>query len=330
MRAFVTGATGFVGANVVRALLAKGFDVKALVRRGSDRRNVDGLPIHKVEGDLSNIDNLTSALTGCDALFHVAAHYSLWRSDSKALFRSNVEGARNILDAASRAGVSRIVYTSSVAAIGVPPSGEAATEETRTSLDRLVSDYKKTKFLGEQEALARAAKGQHIVIVNPSTPIGPYDIKPTPTGEIIVRFLNRRMPAYVETGLNIIDVEDVAVGHILALERGKPGERYILGNKNLTFKALLDILEAITGMKAPTVRVPHFIPLAAAFVDELILGRLGKKPAVSFDSVRMSKKAMYYDSSKAVKELGLPRSSVEDALKKAVNWFRESGLVKPE
>ena len=329
MRAFVTGATGFVGANVVRALLAKGFDVKALVRRGSDRRNVDGLPIHKVEGDLSNIDNLTSALPGCDALFHVAARYSLWRSESEELFRSNVQGTRNILDAADRAGVSRIVYTSSVAAIGVPPPGEAANEETETSVGQLVSDYKKTKFLAEQEVLARAAKGQHIVVVNPSTPIGPYDVKPTPTGEIILRFLNRKMPAYVETGLNIIDVEDVAAGHVLALERGRPGQRYILGNKNLTFKELLDMLESITGLKAPTVRVPHFIPLAAAFVDELILGRMGKKPSVSFDSVRMSKKAMYYDSSKAVRELGLQLSSIENAIRKAVNWFRENGLAGP-
>lgn len=328
MQAFVTGATGFIGANVVRTLLAKGIEVSALVRSGSDRRNIDGLPIRLVEGDLSDTNRLTHAMQGCDALFHVAAHYSLWRSDSDLLFRANVEGTRNVLDAADRAGIKRIVYTSSVSAIGVPAAGEVASEKTETSLDRLVSDYKKTKFLAEQEALARAARGQHIVIVNPSTPIGPYDIKPTPTGEIVLRFLNRAMPAYVETGLNVIDVEDVAAGHLLALERGRSGQRYILGNRNLTFKELLDILESITGLKAPRVRVPHFIPLAVAAIDELILGRLGKKPDVSFDSVRMSKKAMYYDSSKAVRELGLPQSNIEGALRKAVEWFRIMGMVK--
>jgi len=328
MRIFITGSTGFVGANVARALLDSGYEVRALVRRGADTRNIDGLNVQQVEGDLSNTDDLRSAMTGCQATFHVAALYSLWRSDAEALYKTNVHGTINVLEAAEAAGVSRVVYTSSVAALGVPPAGQIGDERLSTTAAELVSDYKKSKYLAEQEALKRARQGQDIVIVNPSTPIGPSDIKPTPTGEIVLRFLKGKMPAYVDTGLNIIDVEDVARGHVLALERGRTGERYILGNRNLTLKELLDILAKLTGLKAPGVRVPHILPLAVAYVDEGVLSRLGKRPGVSIYAVRMSQKAMYYDSSKAIRELGLPQSPIDAALEAAIRWFKENEYVK--
>ncbi|HEY6331916.1 MAG TPA: hopanoid-associated sugar epimerase, partial [Blastocatellia bacterium] len=318
MKAFITGATGFVGANVVRALLADGFQVRALVRPGANSANIDDLDTERVSGSLADRATLRSAMRGCEAVFHVAAFYSLWKADGKALYRANVDGSRNIFQAAEEAGVNRIVYTSSVAALGVPPPGQIGDESLQTSEAQLVSDYKKSKYLAEQEALARARRGQHIVIVNPSTPIGAFDIKPTPTGEIVLRFLNKGMPAYVDTGLNIVDVEDVARAHILALERGRPGERYILGNRNLTLKELLDILSGLTGIKAPTVQIPHIFPLMVALVDEGVLSRLGKKPSVSINSVAMSSKAMYYDSAKAVRELGMRQSPIEGALEKAV------------
>ncbi|QQS45670.1 MAG: NAD-dependent epimerase/dehydratase family protein [Acidobacteriota bacterium] len=321
-RAFVTGATGFIGGTLVRLLLAEGHEVRALVRPGSDQSNIAGLPLETVSGDLADSNLLAEGMAGCDVVFHVAAHYSLWAADREAIYRANVAGTENLLDAARRVGIPRVVHTSSVAAIGVPAPDELATEETQTTLDQLVSDYKKSKYLAEQAALRAAREGLDVVIVNPSTPIGPYDIKPTPTGEIIVRFLEGRMPAYVHTGLNLIDVDDVARGHLLAWSRGRTGERYILGNRNLTLKEMLDMLAAITGKKSPSIAIPHFIPLAVAFIDEKILAAyFGKKPDVSLFSVQMSMKPMYYDSSKAVRELGLPRSPVERALEKAVEWF---------
>lgn len=328
MKAFVTGATGFIGGNLARMLLADGHEVRALVRAGSDRRNIAGLPLELVEGDLDNWERLTEQMAGCDVAFHVAAHYSLWARDAKSIYRVNVAGTENILAAARTAGVKRVVHTSSVAAIGVPPAGMLGTEETQTTLEELVSDYKKSKFLAEESARRAAGRGQDVVIVNPSTPIGAYDVKPTPTGEIILRFLQGRMPAYVHTGLNLIDVEDVARGHILAWQRGRTGERYILGHHNLTLKEMLHLLAEITGKPAPKFAVPHFIPLAVAYVDEMILARyFGKTPQVSYYSVQMSQKAMYYDSSKAVRELGLPQSSIKGAIEKAVRWFEEHGYV---
>lgn len=328
MKAFLTGATGFIGANLTRLLLAQNWQVRTLVRAGSDRSNLDGLPLELAQGDLNDPSLLADLVTGCDAVFHVAAHYSLWRKDREAIYRANVAGTENLLAAAKRIGVKRFIQTSSVAAIGVPPPGTSATEDLTTSLDALVSDYKKSKYLAEQAALKAAREGLDVVIVNPSTPIGPYDIKPTPTGEIIVRFLEGRMPAYVHTGLNLIDVEDVAWGHLLAWQKGRTGERYILGHRNMTLKELLEMLAAVTGRKAPRLAIPHFIPLAVAFIDEMILARFfGKTPEVSLDSVRMSQKPMYYDSTKAVRELGLPQSPIEQALEKAVCWFVEKGLV---
>jgi len=328
MKAFVTGATGFVGANVVRSLLAEGHDVRVLVRPGANTANLSGLNVEQAPGSLADKDGLKTAMKGCNALFHVAALYSLWGKDAEALYRANVDGTRNILAAAKEAGIERVVYTSSVAALGVPAPGQIGDETLQTTAGELVSDYKKSKYLAEQEALRCAREGQHIVIVNPSTPIGAYDVKPTPTGDIVLRFLNKRMPAYVDTGLNIVDVEDVARAHILALERGKPGERYILGNRNLTLKDLLDILSSLTGMKAPSVRIPHLIPLVVAWIDEGILAKFGKHPDVAINSVRMSHKAMYYDSSKAIRELGMPQSPIEGALDKAVKWFRDNGYVR--
>ena len=327
MKAFVTGATGFIGGNLARALLDDGHQVRLLVRPASDRRNIAGLPVELVEGDLDNPQKLAEQMAGCDAVFHVAAHYSLWAKDRDSIYRANVDGTKNMLAAARLAAVRRFVHTSSVAAIGVPAPGECGTEETQTTLEELVSDYKKSKFLAEQAARQAAREGLDVVIVNPSTPVGPRDVKPTPTGEIILRFLQDRMPAYVHTGLNLIDVEDVARGHILAWRKGRTGERYILGNRNLSLKETLEILAAITGKRAPRIALPHFIPLAAAYLDEMILARFGKLPQVSVSSVRMSQKAMYYDSSKAVRELGLPQNPIEVALEKAVRWFEDNGYV---
>lgn len=328
MTAFITGGTGFIGGNLVRALLADGQQVRALVRPQSDQRNLDGLPIELAYGELDNPHQLAEQIAGCEVVFHVAAHYSLWAKDSAVIYRANVEGTKNMLAAAQQAQVKRFVHTSSVAAIGVPPANTIATEETRTSVQALVSDYKKSKFLAEQAALKAAQNGLDVVIVNPSTPIGAYDLKPTPTGEIVLRFLQNRMPAYVHTGLNLIDVEDVVRGHILAWRKGRTGERYILGNRNLTLKEMLQMLSTITGKPAPKFAVPHVIPLAVALVDEMILARyFGKTPQVSYASVQMSRHAMYYDSSKAVRELGLPQSPIEGAIEKAVRWFRENGYA---
>ncbi len=328
MRVFITGATGFIGGNLARMLLADGCHVRALVRAGSDQRNIASLPIETVAGDLDDRQKLSEQILGCDAVFHVAAHYSLWVKDRDPIYRANVTGTKNLLAAAKTARVKRFIHTSSVAAIGIPPSGTLANEETRTTVDALVSDYKKSKFLSEQAALEAARDGLDVVIVNPSTPIGAYDVKPTPTGDIILRFLQNRMPAYVHTGLNLIDVDDVARGHILAWQRGRTGERYILGNRNLTLKEMLEMLEIITGKPAPRFAVPHILPLTVAFVDEMILARyFGKTPQVSFYSVQMSRKAMYYDSSKAIRELGLPQNSVETAIEKAVRWFEENDYV---
>lgn len=319
---FVTGGTGFVGSHVVRSLLEAGYSVRALVRPHSCLDNLAGLDLELVKGDL-NDEHLTSLMRGCEAACHVAAHYSLWQRDRPQLHRTNVFGTRNVLQSARSAGVERVVYTSSVAAIGVKPHGQPADESHQSPMEDLISAYKQSKCAAEREAHQAAARGQDIVIVNPSTPIGARDIKPTPTGEIILRFLQRRMPAYVNTGLNFIDVRDVARGHVLALERGQTGERYILGHQNLTLKAFLDQLAAITGLPAPQRTVPLWLPLSVAWFDERVLGRLGKTPSVPLDGVRMSAEPMYYDASKAVRELGLPQSDLDGAIAAAVAWFRD-------
>ena len=320
MRAFVTGGTGFIGANLVRLLVDEGYTVRALVRPTSRLDNLQSLDVELVKGDLSD-PNLWRQMVGCQVLFHVAAHYSLWQAEQDALYRHNVLGTRHVLAAARQAGIERTVYTSSVAAIGVGASGTIVDETYQSPLDELVGHYKKSKFLAEQEAIKAAQTGQDIVVVNPSSPIGPWDIKPTPTGDIILRFLRRQMPFYLNTGLNFIDVRDVARGHLLALERGKSGERYILGHENLTLKALLDQLAQLTGLSAPQRSVPAWLPLSVAWIDERILTTLGKPPSVPLDGVRMAKQPMYYDASKAVRELGLPQSPLITALKDAVDWF---------
>ena len=326
IKAFVTGGTGFIGANLIRLLLKKGYEVRALVRPQSSLENLKPLDIEIIKGDLNDI-NLSEKIRGCNVLFHVAAHYSLYQADKEQLYNSNVLGTRSILQAAKQANIERIIYTSSVAAIGVGNPGEIVNETHQSPVNELVGHYKKSKYWAEQEAKKAIIKGQDIVIVNPSTPIGPLDIKPTPTGEIILRFLRRQMPAYVDTGLNIIDVRDVAQGHLLALEKGKPGERYILGNKNLSLKALLEELSQLTGLKAPQQTLPLWLPLTVAWVEETLLSPLGKKPSIPMDGVKMSKQPMYYDPSKAINELGLPSSPIKNALQDAINWFTNNGYV---
>ncbi len=326
IKAFVTGGTGFIGANLVRLLLKEGYEVRALVRPQSNLENLKNLDIEIVKGDLNDI-NLSEKIRGCHILFHVAAHYSLYQADRDQLYESNVLGTRSILKAAKQANVERIVYTSSVAAIGVGQHGEIVNESHQSPVNKLVGHYKKSKYWAEQEAKKAIANGQDIVIVNPSTPIGPLDIKPTPTGEIILRFLRRQMPAYVDTGLNIIDVRDVAQGHLLALEKGETGERYILGNKNLSLKALLEELSLLTGLKAPQQTLPLWLPLTVAWVEETLLSPLGKKPSIPIDGVKMSKQPMYYDPSKAINELGLPSSPIKNALQDAISWFNNNGYV---
>ncbi|MFW6359675.1 MAG: hopanoid-associated sugar epimerase [Chroococcales cyanobacterium] len=326
MRAFLTGGTGFVGANVVRSLLNSGYHVRALVRPSSRLDNLNNLDVEIVKGDL-NDPTLADKMQGCQVLFHIAAHYSLWQTDKDALYRSNVEGTRNILAAARQAGIERVVYTSSVAAIGVKGNGKIADETYQSPVEKLIGHYKQSKYFAEQEAKKAAQQGQDIVIVNPSTPIGAFDIKPTPTGDIILRFLRRQMPGYVNTGLNLIHVEDVAQGHLLALEKGKTGERYILGNQNLTLKDILEQLSQITGLPAPKQEIPAWLPLSVAWIDENVLARLGKSPSVPFDGVRMAQQLMYYNASKAVRELDLPQTPIQTALEDAVNWFVKNGYV---
>lgn len=321
MKAFVTGGTGFVGANLIRLLLQQGYEVRALARNHSSLDNLKSLDLEIVTGDL-NSSELNQQMVGCQVLFHVAAQYSLWQADRELLYRSNVLGTRNILACAQSAGIERTVYTSSVAAIGVKQNA-IADETYQSPVNQLIGDYKKSKYYAEQEAVKAVRQGQDIVIVNPSTPIGAFDRKPTPTGDIIVRFLQRKMPFYVDTGLNLIDVKDVAWGHILALEKGKTGDRYILGNQNLTFKQLLGKLETVTGISAPKYTIPYWIPYSVAWLEENVLTKVGKQPTVAIDGVRMSQQKMFYDASKAVHQLGLPQSDIDQALVEAVDWFRK-------
>lgn len=321
MLALVTGGTGFIGAHVVRALLGRGHEVRCLVRPGADRRNLEGLPVTIAIGDLGEPRSLERACDGVDAVYHVAADYRLWARDTGEIYRTNVEGTRSMLRAAASAGVNRFVHTSSVGALGLTDDGTPADETTPVTLDRVIGHYKRSKFLAEREAEAAAAEGLPVVIVNPSTPVGEYDVKPTPTGRIVADFLARRIPAYVDTGLNLVDVRDVAEGHVLAAERGRIGEKYILGNRNVTLKEMLDALAGITGLPAPRVRVPHALPLLVGAVDTGWSRITGRAPAVPLEAVRMSRKKMFFDSSKAVRELGLPQTDTAVALERAVRWF---------
>ncbi|BAQ64139.1 hopanoid-associated sugar epimerase [Geminocystis sp. NIES-3709] len=322
-KVFITGATGFVGANLIRLLLKENYQVKALVRKNANLTNVKNLDIELVEGSL-NDTNLAEKMRDSEYLFHVAAHYSLWSKDKDLLYQNNVLGTRNILKCAKKAGIKRTVYTSSVASIGVRKDGILGNENYQSPVKNLIGNYKKSKYYAEQEAHLAVKNGQDIVIVNPSTPIGEYDLKPTPTGEIIVRFLTNNMPGFVNTGLNFIDVQDVAKGHILALEKGKTGERYILGNQNLTLQQFLEKLALITGKKAPKVQFPLWLPLTVAFIDEYVLTKFGKIPSVAMEGVKMSRQFMYYDSTKAVQELGLPQTNIDDAIERAVKYFQKN------
>ena len=322
-KVFVTGSTGFVGANLVRLLIQENYRVKVLVRKNTNLSNINNLDIEIIEGDL-NDDNLFLQMSDCDYLFHVAAQYSLWKKDQALLHKNNVLGTRNILKSAYQAGIKRTVYTSSVAAIGVRKDGTLADETYQSPAKKLIGNYKKSKYYAEQEAHKAIASGQDIVIVNPTTPIGCYDLKPTPTGEIIIRFLTGNMPAFVNTGLNFIDVKNVAKGHLLALKKGQTGERYILGNHNLTLQEFLIKLAEITSKKAPQIQLPLWFPLALAFCDEYLLSRLGKTPSLAVEAVKMSGQFMYYDSSKAIQELGLPQTDIEPAIKDAVQWFQRN------
>jgi dihydroflavonol-4-reductase len=323
----VTGGTGFVGAHVVRALLARGRSVRCLVRPSSRRTNLEGLSVEIATGDVTDPASLSRAMAGIETVYHCAADYRLYAADPKALYSANVGGTENVMRAASEAGARKVVHTSSVGALGLSKNGRPADETTPVAAEAMIGHYKRSKFEAERVAEAWAARGLPVVIVNPSTPVGEYDVKPTPTGQMIVDFLNRRMPAYVETGLNLVDAKDVAEGHILAAERGRAGEKYILGNRNMTLKEILDALSRLTGLPSPKLRLPHWIPLAAAAVDTYTARWRRRDPRVPLEGVRMSRYMMFFDSDKAVRELGLPQTPVEEALGRAVAWFRAHGYV---
>ncbi|MDP2599432.1 MAG: NAD-dependent epimerase/dehydratase family protein [Deltaproteobacteria bacterium] len=324
----ITGATGFIGGNLVRLLLKQGFKVRALVRSSSDLANLKNLDVELAYGDLRDPTSLIKACDGCEQLYHVAASYQFWSPNPKEFYESNVDGTRNILEAAKAAKISKIVYTSTVGAIQYPHDPSKPSDETCWPTQKdLHNDYKKSKFMAEQVALQYAENGLPVVIVNPSAPIGPYDVKPTPTGKIIVDFLNGRVPAYLDTGLNIIDVEDCAWGHILAAQKGRAGERYILGNKNISLKAIYELIASLTKRKPPKMRIPYAVAWGAAVGSETIGKLFKRRPKVSLGAVRMAKHHMYFSPAKAVKELGLPQSPIENAFARAIEWFENNGYL---
>ncbi len=331
MKTLITGATGFVGSAVLRRLLDEGHEVRALVRPSSDRRNLDGLSLDVAVGDLCDADSLRRAVKGCNALFHVAADYRLWVPKSEEIFRTNVDGTRALMLAAADAGVERIVYTSSVATLGLNKDGTPADETTPVSLDQIISPYKRSKYIAEDTVrLLASQQGLPVVIVNPSSPIGPRDVKPTPTGRLIVEAARGRMPAYVNTGLNLLHVDDVARGHLLAFQKGEIGQRYILGGQNMTLREILTAIAAIVGGTPPRVQLPHNLVLPIAFAVEA-WARLsrGGAPFVTVDGVRQAKKLMYFTSDRARKQLGYASRPVENALFDAIEWFQENGLCSP-
>jgi dihydroflavonol-4-reductase len=328
MLAFVTGATGFLGSHVARALAEQGADLRLLVRRTSNLKNIEGLKAETATGDLRDPASLEKAIAGCEVVFHVAADYRLWLRDPAEMYRSNVEGTRAILEAARKNIVRCVVYTSSVATIGFTGNGQPADEDSPVSLADMIGHYKRSKFMAEQLALEAGRGEMRVVTVSPTTPVGEHDVKPTPTGRIIVDFLKRKFPAYVETGLNLVDVRECARGHIAALEKGKSGERYILGGENLTLKQILDKLGEIAGLSSPKVKLPYFVAYIAGAVDQTVSGRmLGREPRATVETVRMGKKKMWASSGKAEHELGWKISSPDDALRRAVAWFRANGYA---
>ena len=328
MKVFVTGATGFVGYHVARALAAEGAELRLLVRKSSNLANLEGVEGETEVGDLTRPETYAAALRGCDAVVHVAADYRLWIPDPGAMYRANVDGTRDLLRAAREAGVQRVVYTSSVATMHFFTTGMISDEDTPVSLQEMVGHYKRSKFLAEQQAIAAAEDGQQVIILNPTTPIGPHDVRPTPTGRIFVDFLKRKFPAYVDTGLNLVDVNEVARAHVLALTQGAPGRRYILGGENLTLKQILDKMSAITGLPSPRVKIPFAVAATYAFFEELITGRmLGREPRATLEEVRMGRKKMFASSARAERELGFRIAPVYPAMRAAIDWFRAHGYA---
>ena len=328
MKIFLTGATGFVGHHVAKVLADEGADLRLLVRKSSKLSNLEGITGDTVVGDLAKPDSYASALQGCDAVMHVAADYRLWIRDPDAMYRANVDGTRDLLKLAREARVRRVVYTSSVATMAFRADGIVVNEDTPVTINDMVGHYKRSKFLAEQQAIAAAQDGQQVIILNPTTPIGPNDSKPTPTGRIFVDFLNKKFPAYVDTGLNLVDVAEVARTHVAALGVGKPGRRYILGGENLTLKQILDKMSAITGIPSPTVKIPFAVAATYAFFEEWITGRIrGKEPRATLEEVRMGRKKMYASSARAQQELGFRIVPVYPAMRAAIEWFRTNGYA---
>ncbi|HEX5234634.1 MAG TPA: hopanoid-associated sugar epimerase [Silvibacterium sp.] len=328
MRVFLTGATGFVGAHVARHLAGQGAELRVLVRATSKLDNLKGIAAETVVGDLLQPEKLRSSIRDCDALMHVAADYRLWVRDPQTMYAANVEGTRALLRLAREEGVKRCVYTSSVATMGFDQDGSIADENSRVSIADMVGHYKRSKFLAEEAAIEAARAGQQVIILNPTTPIGAQDVKPTPTGRIVGDFLNRKFPAYMDTGLNLVDVSEVARTHCDALEMGRPGERYILGGENLTLKQILDKMSAITGLPSPTMKVPNGVAMVFAFFDEVVTGRIrGREPRATMEAVRMGRKKMFASSAKAERELGFRVVPVEGALRSAIDWFRAHGYA---
>ncbi len=328
MKCFVTGATGFLGSHVARQLLAGGADLRLLVRPTSRTENIADLKTERVVGDLRDAESLKKGMTGCEFVFHVAADYRLWSLNGQELYDSNVEGTRNILDAARESGVRRVIYTSSVATMGFGNNGRLTDEKSPVTLANMIGDYKRSKFMAERLVIDAGQAGQNVVMVNPTTPVGERDIKPTPSGQIIVDFLKRKFPAYVDTGLNLVDVIDCADGHLLAMEKAQPGERYILGGENLTLKQILDKLGSITGLPSPKLKVPYGVALAAGVWGSVVVGgMLKREPRATIEAVQMSRKKMFVTSTKAERDLGWNPRPVDGALTRAVEWFRANGYA---
>ena len=330
MLILVTGATGFVGSHVARLLAERGHRVRVLVRATSNMKALDGVNVEPVVGDLRDASSLVRAMNGVQRVFHVAADYRLWTRHPEEIYESNVGGTERLLEAAEKASVERFVYTSTVATIAVPRHGALPDESINASIDEMIGHYKRSKFQAEQAAIAAARKGGPVVIVNPTAPVGPLDWKPTPTGKIILDFLNGKMPAYVDTGLNVAPAEDVAMGHLLAADKGRFGERYILGGTNMTLKEILNALAPLAGRPAPRIKLPHAVALAAGYADEFVSRISGREPKIPVEGVKMSRHRMFVQTGKAERELGYTHSSIPAALERAVRWYESNGYVAGE